>query len=295
MQNNIALKLLLILPLTFFPASGDPLFGVYAEGATNYSIPGPTSFAQSFSTQVYLPQAIYVMPPFYGGQDSITFVTDRPDTGIYTSSAGAYLYSLSNDHQLLHASGEAFASNAAPGVGASALTHGYISWLDTIRFTGAPSGTPVDVELIKSLEGSISITGNSVDAGIFDIATFGSIDLRSAYSTSQPIIHDTQVGYLTTAVGDSLSLNNQLGIELEGTGNFSFKDSFDLQDTGAVYLKVLTPGINLESASGADYSMPSSATVPEPSYLFFTGSCLAGLALVKTKNRLRVKRKSVLS
>lgn len=268
------------------PAFASVSYGVSASGQADYTVPtitgGTTGGADSYTTGVFLLETSYSQPANYGGTASTT-------VGGNNFSASAFVVQQNASYGQLHEAVQAGAKG--PISGASATVSGYIAWLDTITFAGAPVGTQVVIELINVYNGSFSITGTtdaatSVAMSAELVNQNGNALLTNKYTTSQAGINVTQTGQLTTTVGSTLTLDESLTEFI--SGNETFTGSADFSNTDSVYLEILTPGITLVSASGADYVEPiGSVTVtPEASSvaLLAMGGMLALGAIWKKRS-----------
>ncbi len=263
------------------PASASVLYGVSASGQADYMLPSTagstTGPANSYTTGAFLQEMSYNQAANYGSAGSTT-------VGASTYSASAYVGTQTASYGQLHESVQASASG--PTASASATASAYIAWLDTITFAGAPVGTSVVVQLINVYDGSFTISGatdpaTSVAVSAELLNQSGNVTLTNKYTTSSPAINVNQSGVMDTTVGATLTLQESITEFISGSETFS--GTADFANTSAVYLKVLTPGVTIVSASGADYTVPSSVT-PEPvsAFLLVAGG-IAAFGAVRTR------------
>ena len=239
-------------------------------------------------------------------------------TGIPTAGAGAVVIgadsssSASAGFGVLHASGNAAASNVA--VGTEGLAEGEAGWLDifTVVSNTLPLGMPVDLRFTAVLEGNLSSSpaageGQQSSAGgsfrlqigsVFD--SFGCPDAISPcglqdipISVAAMSVNDkfsgaslpsTTDAVVTTFVGARFFAEAVLGAD--GSAFTAATAAADFSDTGFVTIESLTPGASFTTASGTTYSAPL-AVVPEPGTAWLVS---IGLAILLTFARIRSER-----
>ncbi len=271
--------------------SADPLYGVFVNVQYGYSLPLDTNggggpYGQALVTSLPGVTSYFLTSSPSFNQEAVTSYSaiDRTNGALYPVFADAGVRQLGALFGQLHSWTIASTSLADPNVfGASAAVIADIGWIDHISFVGAPVGTPIQLEMFSSLHGSLTASG-AYDYGSYVLSAAdlqGGLSLRTQYSPPQPVINSMTAGIVNTTVGQSFELEEQLFADLSGGEGFSAEA--DLADTANVYLQVLTPGVSIVSASGAEYSLPSSATTPEPSYLLLISCCLTGLGIFKSK------------
>jgi len=223
-----------------------------------------------------------------------------------SSGAGVSLFDppLSSDLQ----SAESLAFYGA----ASAYAQSY--FVDSLNFTGAPVGTPVQLRIGISLHDWI--TGNStglaaappVQASLF--AQLGSALNATLTDTTPAANWRQQVQYfnVTATVGQGFYVTEALSLNADASlseiacirsTNCAYDNTNHLTAAGLSYIvladntaylsvNVLDPGITYTSDSGTTYltSIPDeSASVPEPPALSILGFAAAGIAGAKLRRR----------
>jgi hypothetical protein len=218
----------------------------------------------------------------YGSQDSLV---SPPD-----GSRASLLHFQFDDLRFAVANGFAEAAYGSLRADAHALQNSStspffsqaIATASSIDAIGSTTSTPgVSVALYDlnvRFEGSLSPNAVYAEAGgCIKIATTNTIG--SGYCDYP--FNFTETGFhfysfhtqLSIQPGQVLFISEFLRVAATADSIDETYSTSDFSNTVTTYIDPITPGVELISASGHDYSTPSSATVPEPSSLTFM--CLA--------------------
>jgi hypothetical protein len=256
---------------------GTPPFGITANSYIEnvlapYTLAGATynpSCHVEDGPPAWLKAVSYAIPPNSCGG---TYEARDPDSGaLYTETAVgqlniAWVYEGSTALWLSSRGGTADPNLAIGGYFSTELT-----WYDTLTVTGPPPGTPVTLRFTNFLQNgefelSGSIVQNSPDLA-WEASLVGRVPPASCpqgqapeatfsyqrvTSTSSPSSRD-HIDVCTVS-GEPLYLAISLTTSVDASGD-SWSATADWLDS--VYIDSLTPGVDLRTASRADYGTPN--------------------------------------
>jgi hypothetical protein len=259
----------------------DPVTGIQTlTGAPNVLSENFCAYSTSAGCDV-LPQTFFNLPgpPAYSSVQTVTY----DDNGsLYTDNASASINSLGFDSGILHGWAQASAGNLDPntmGLSGSNVDV-YLAWIDTefveVEDPLLPAGTPVTLQITDHHSGFTNSAGNGdttiawvdvIGDGISGLTFENELDTVDPGVTVSKSFDGTPVQFLNTAVGRTLTLDEQLVIQIAGT---QYSGNANSVNTSYMNIQDLTPGTELVSASGINYSTVGEGTsvpVPEPPML----------------------------
>jgi len=190
--------------------------------------------------------------------------------------------------------------------GAEGIISAALTWGDTLTLlsTSLPKGTPINLQFTLALSGNLGVTGDNFyvnhiqdpNSAIFQAGLSVFLPGAGSITATGGLLDGTTFGYppnfpaglytmsAIAQVGDSFAISgyaNSSTVAYSGTLSPEVTAFVDAEHTSRVFVQVLTPGVTLESASGATYA-PAAAAVPEPGTWVLLISAVLCLAVFRT-------------
>jgi hypothetical protein len=273
-------------------------YGVFVSTGLTESVPtttlgggGTQSLYANPSSAGPLPQAYYSAVAPVGVADSVT-AFDPIANGLFDASSKSFLNDLSISNGEIHlwvtTSGATADSNVMNQVSGSAVANA--EWFDTLTVSGPPAGTPVILEFTDEFDAVLQLSGNTANSSkllqgvqLYELGvannSCSSLSPADTVSFTSATIASTTTLDLCTYSGATIALSEYVETDLFGSGQWSA--SANASDTSAIYVKSLTPGAAVSSASGVSYVQDVAATPEPPTFVYLGTAALSLFPLLR--------------